>query len=114
MNARGLTAVIAVGVLLMAPSAAPSDTEAPVTAAGRGAPWINMRDGVAIAISPEQDGLSAGAALLGRPRALAQGDFDGDGMPDLVSAYGDTGAGVAILYRGNVDALYPNSAGARS
>src|SRR5687768_1538206 len=106
MAVRGLTAVIAVGVLLLAPSAAPSDTEAPVTAAGRGAPWINMRDGATIAVTPEQDGVSAGAALVGRPRALAQGDFDEDGVPDLVSGYGDAGAGIAILYRGNVHALH--------
>src|ERR1700754_1559551 len=47
------------------------------------------------------------------PKALSSGDFDGDGMPDLVSAYATQNGGVITIYRGNVDAVYPNSPDAR-
>lgn len=42
------------------------------------------------------------------PRALVAGDFDEDGMPDVVAAF-DEGL---YLYSGNVGAVYPNSPGA--
>ena len=48
-----------------------------------------------------------------RPTALAQGDFDGDGVPDLVVGYaGETGSFVT-LQRGNVDSIFPHSVAAR-
>jgi hypothetical protein len=65
-------------------------------------------------------GASAGARsetagpALGTPQALAAGDFDEDGVPDLVSAYAGAGGGRLILHRGNVDAIYPYHPGARA
>jgi hypothetical protein len=42
-------------------------------------------------------------------RALAKADFDEDGMPDLLVMHaGADGKGAIALYRGNVDAVYPN------
>jgi len=43
-------------------------------------------------------------------RALASADFDEDGVPDLVSSYA---GGIVTIQRGNIDAIYPNSAEAR-
>ena len=42
---------------------------------------------------------------LGQPLALAAADFDGDGVADLVAGYD----GVIAIWRGNIDAIYPNN-----
>src|SRR5206468_11622684 len=60
-----------------------------VHAAGRGNPWINFRDGRNLAaVYKGAAGLSQ-ALEYGRvqPTALASGDFDEDGVPDLISGY---------------------------
>src|SRR4030095_15690650 len=82
-------------------------TEVTVRAAGRGNPWINLSDGRDLATSR----MEAGAPLLqaadrsdATPAALASGDFDGDGAPDLVAGYAAEGdRGMTILHRGNID-----------
>jgi uncharacterized repeat protein (TIGR01451 family) len=43
------------------------------------------------------------------PMALAMGDFDEDGVQDLIAAYASEARGLLTLKRGNVDAIYPNS-----
>src|SRR5262249_8002779 len=42
-----------------------------------------------------------------RPLALATGDFDEDGVPDLLSGYASGGAGAIKLRRGDIAAVYP-------
>lgn len=61
------------------------------------------------------DPSASGLAGLGAatPKALATADFDEDGVPDLITGFGSGGSGVVTLRRGNVDALYPNTPGAR-
>jgi hypothetical protein len=76
-----------------------------VQAAGRGFPWVNLKDGVVV--EPGEGPLAA--ALGGEPRALAAGDLDADGVPDLVVGSSGAGGGQLALYRGNVDAIYPHS-----
>jgi CSLREA domain-containing protein len=44
-----------------------------------------------------------------QPLALAAGDFDEDGVQDLVAAYGAGTAGSLAIYRGNLDAFAPQS-----
>ncbi len=48
-----------------------------------------------------------------RPVALAAGDFNEDGIPDLVSGYAGAQGGLLTLHLGNADAIYPNSPQAR-
>ena len=48
-----------------------------------------------------------------RPTALAAGDFDEDGVPDLICALAGTSTGYLTLRRGNVDAIFPNAPDAR-
>ena len=49
----------------------------------------------------------------GSARALAAGDFDEDGVADLAVAIETLTGGALVLYRGNVDAIYPNVLEAR-
>ncbi|MDP9100056.1 MAG: FG-GAP-like repeat-containing protein [Verrucomicrobiota bacterium] len=63
------------------------------------------------ALSAERDTVPTGLTS----RALASADFDEDGVPDLVTACaGPGGGGMVLIRRGNVDAIYPNSAEARA
>lgn len=44
-----------------------------------------------------------------RPLSLAHGDFDSDGVQDLVAGYGGNGGGTLVFYRGNIDSIFANS-----
>lgn len=82
-----------------------------VQAAGRGKPYINFDDATEIAASytgapAMQSRLKTNTA---QPRALASGDFNEDGVPDLICGYARDGGGIITLYRGNVDSIFPNS-----
>jgi hypothetical protein len=82
-----------------------------VTAASRGNPSINLNDGHALitAFSGSEDLQGAMASNQAAPLSLATADFDEDGVPDLVSGYAFRGKGIVSLWRGNVDAIYPNA-----
>jgi HYR domain-containing protein len=86
-----------------------------VQAAGRGKPWINLGDGRDVlstySYASEQNQLLESDQV--NPLTLASGDFDGDGVPDLISGYSHAGSGVLTIHRGNVDSIYPNTAEAR-
>ena len=47
------------------------------------------------------------------PVSLASGDFDCDGVPDLVSGFGVSGGGRISIHRGNINALWPYGAALR-
>jgi uncharacterized repeat protein (TIGR01451 family) len=61
-------------------------------------------------------GIGGNVALAGgaSPLALASGDFDEDGVPDLVSGFGQGKAGAITVHRGNVAALWPYGAALRN
>jgi len=77
-----------------------------VHAAQRGAPFLNLCDGHAL-------GNLAGMGQA-QPLALASGDFDEDGVPDLVSGFAVGKGGVITMHRGNVNALWPYGAALRN
>ncbi|HUK31438.1 MAG TPA: VCBS repeat-containing protein, partial [Candidatus Acidoferrum sp.] len=83
----------------------------PVTlhAAQRGAPYIALADGHAVATQYVGDSAVTHAlqANTVQPLSLAKADFDEDGMPDLVSGYASGSTGIVTVHRGNVDALWP-------
>jgi uncharacterized repeat protein (TIGR01451 family) len=54
------------------------------------------------------------SAERGQPVALASADFDGDGVPDLVSGFSTGKAGKITVHRGNVNALWPYGAALRN
>jgi hypothetical protein len=79
-----------------------------VRAAQRGNPWINLRDGHEMLTAytgagVEQDLLSPDT----RPLVLGAGNFDGDGVPNLISGHAGHGRGILVLHWGNADAIYP-------
>ncbi len=83
-----------------------------VNVAGTGRYRVSLTDA---AVLP--GGLSAqksAAQAASRPLSLAEGDFTGDGMPDLAYGYATGNGGAITLYRGNADAVYPNSKAARA
>src|SRR5215472_13038307 len=49
------------------------------------------------------------AAEGAEPLSMATGDFDEDGITDLVVGYGAPGGGAIALHRGNLDAFAPQS-----
>lgn len=53
----------------------------------------------------EEADLPAGAA----PVSLARGDYDEDGIPDLLVGYATGRAGAVLLQPGNPDSIFPNS-----
>ncbi len=87
-----------------------------IHANGEGWPWINLRDGselpteYAVGVGLDRTLLSGNA----RPTALAAADFDGDGVPDLITAYATESGGLLTLHRGNADSIYPNSPDAQA
>ncbi len=69
-----------------------------------GASHTSFRDPQVIPTNYVGDAFPASAV----PLALAEGDFDEDGMPDLVSGYATSGrSGIITIHRGNVNALWP-------
>lgn len=54
-----------------------------------------------------------GFADGGGARAGASGDFDEDGVPDLVVVVETSAGSFLVLYRGNVDAVHPNTLAAK-
>jgi len=83
---------------------APRATVLPV----RGRPLVNLRNPQSLTIAysgPSKlvAALKAGAVAT----ALASGDFDADGAPDLVAGYNTPEGGVVTLLRGNPDAFAP-------
>lgn len=87
---------------------------AAIQAAQRGAPYLNLCDGHSATAGQRAAIQSSSQQAPGVPLALASGDLDGDGVPDLVSGYAAGGAGIVRVYRGNIQALWPYGAALRN
>ena len=83
-----------------------------VNAAGKSNSLIHLQDGYELSarFGNDAQGSVAIERGLGDPLSLASADFDEDGVPDLVSGYAN---GKLALYRGNPDAILPNSRAAQ-
>ena len=86
-----------------------SEPTVTVHAAGRGKGLLNLQGGREFKAEYRGDAALSKALRTGgaRPLALATGDFDADGAPDLVTGYYYSGAGILTLRRGNIDAFVP-------
>src|ERR1043165_3964664 len=80
-----------------------------VQAAGRGRPFLNLKDGRDMSVTYRGDRAAATALQTGaaQPRALASADFDRNGTPDVVAGYSYNGGGIITLQHGNPDAFAP-------
>src|SRR5262249_56168012 len=76
-----------------------------------GAPFINLDEAQEITVNSSESALMARAASSAtvKPLSLVSGDFDGDGVPDLVGGYSDNGSDMISMFRGNVSAAFPHS-----
>src|SRR5512143_2083918 len=96
---------------VVSPEPARLGDRATVHAAGQGAPRINLSDGREVLAAylgdPEAERLLQ--QHLVQPQAIASSDFDGDGVPDLVSGYAAPNGGVLTLHRGNIDSIHPSA-----
>src|SRR5688500_14587576 len=92
------------------PSTNPRAGAITVHAAGRGKPFLNLRDGREVSVNYSGDKQAAGALQSGaaQARSLASADFDRNGTPDVVAGYAFNGAGLITLQRGNPDAFAPS------
>jgi parallel beta-helix repeat protein len=84
---------------------------ASVRVSDRGNSRVNLADGhdVLAAYSGEDEIKQALQQNLARPLAPCSADFDEDGVADLVIGYAIADVGIITLYRGNVDAIFPNA-----
>ena len=83
-----------------------------VRAEGGGNPWISLADGRGLVSTyvGEERLISALARNQATPLSLESADLDEDGVPDLIAGYrAQTGEGIVVVHRGNVDSIYPNS-----
>src|ERR1043165_2695054 len=80
-----------------------------VQAAGRGKPFLNLRDGQDMTVTYRGDRAAATALQSGaaQARSLASADFDRNGIPDVVAGYSYNGGGIITLQHGNPDAFAP-------
>ncbi|MEN3336266.1 MAG: hypothetical protein V7641_5631 [Blastocatellia bacterium] len=93
-----------------------SDTVS-VHSAQRGFPYINLSDGRELLASFDGDSEAARRLAIQAnglsPLAMASADLDEDGVADLICSYDSPQGAFIAVYRGNVDAIFPNSPQAR-
>jgi len=105
-------AIWALAAMFQAPAPSDAAVKRNVTwrSEGRGIPWVILHDGVDVPLGGTATEAQGGSAVLADPLSLAGGDFDGDGIADLVCGYASATGGVLTLHHGNPDAIYPDSA----
>src|SRR5690349_8783317 len=88
------------------------NNEVTARAAGRGNPWITLRDGhnITSEFSESSSAIDQLKENSVHPLSLGSADFDEDGMPDLVAGYGRPNGGLITIQRGDVDAVSPKTA----
>ncbi|HWG50105.1 MAG TPA: hypothetical protein VN669_10450 [Candidatus Acidoferrales bacterium] len=71
--------------------------------------WLGQNQPIAIQQTGAFATVSGTEAAGPQPLSIGAGDIDGDGVADLVVGYNAGGSGVVSIFRGNLDALAPQS-----
>ena len=75
-----------------------------------GRPWVHVSGQSAAASGVDERSSHPEAPRCAKPLALAAGDLDEDGVPDLMMGCEDSeGGGVVVVYRGREQAVYPRA-----
>ena len=116
--ARACAIMVPAAVLVTSGAAASMTTGAgsplePVVApALAGQPWVRLEPRIAVTAPSNAADTAAIADRCLQPVALASGDLDGDGVPDLaVACAAPQTRGTVLVYRGRSEALYPAPGG---
>ncbi|HKV38725.1 MAG TPA: hypothetical protein VJX67_05905, partial [Blastocatellia bacterium] len=82
-----------------------------VSASGRGNPRLSLQDGfdVPTAYTGKRRVVQSLRPAEAKPLALVTDDFNGDGIPDLVSGYSTASGGILTLHVGNREAIFPST-----
>ena len=88
--------------LLFLTAAASLPAELPGPESAR--PWLNL-DAPKSAVRTEKRIVAKGLD----PLSMTTGDFDADGIPDLVCGYSGDDGGALVVFRGNIRAIYPSA-----
>lgn len=91
---------------LRSPCAASSAASVRIHAPSTGTRTLSLCDGYTLS--------GASSFASARPLSLTQGDFDEDGVDDLISGYSSGNGGTLTMHRGNIAALWPYGAALRN
>jgi hypothetical protein len=106
---RSARRCLALTVVLLSRALAQDPTPTPYRPERHRAPFLNLSEGESVATRYSDESALRGSQT--RALSTTRGDFDEDGMPDLVSGFATAGgAGAVAVHRGNVDALWPYGA----
>jgi hypothetical protein len=108
--ARHVAFVLLLAACLASSAQRGARTSADVLFPGRSAAKASLSAAHAVAAQPTGASLGSDA----EPLSLGSGDFDEDGVPDLISGYATSGEGRITIQRGNVNALWPYGQALRS
>lgn len=88
----------------------PPNRSAEIVAAGTGSesPWIRVASSPRLEFEWDDENPRS-LPDPSEPLSLTAADFDGDGVPDLAAGYKTGSRGLLLLFRGNVDSIFPQS-----
>lgn len=89
------------------------DSEKILNTEGRGGTRVKFLDGKTIETEFTANADSLSGLQNSQPTAMASGDFDRDGVVDLISGFENDSGGFLTLHRGNEASIFPNGRDAR-
>ena len=102
--------LVALSVLMLAGAAL---WQQPATAQKAGADpaklYLDRERAVSVTYAGKAPSVQAMSSGQAKPLSLASGDFDGDGVEDVIAGFASGSGGLLVIHRGNIDAFAPQS-----